>query len=99
MEILLREDFEPHLNQPFTIRRPSGGVKAQLVEVTPLGKPSRPSAGVREPFSLLFQADSNYGMLDQGLYSVSNPSLGVKTLFLVPVGRKENHYQYEAIFN
>jgi hypothetical protein len=97
MEILLREDFEPCLNQSFTIHLHGSGIQAQLVEVKALGRPFRD--GAREPFSLLFEANTNYGLLDQGLYPMENSVLGEKTLFLVPVGVRQNSYQYEAVFN
>lgn len=97
MEILLREDFEPCLNQLFTIRSHDVGIKAQLVEVKALGNPFRD--GAREPFSLLFEADAGYGLLNQGLYPMTNSTLGENTIFLVPVGLKASLYQYEAVFN
>jgi hypothetical protein len=97
MEILLREDFEPCLNQSFTINLRDSGIQARLVEVKALGHPFRD--GAREPFSLLFEADTHYGLLNQGSYPMANSVLGEKTLFLVPVGVKQNRYQYEAVFN
>jgi hypothetical protein len=97
MELLYREDFESCLNQAFTIHIQSGIIESQLIEVKALGQPFRD--GAREPFSLLFEADARYGLLNQGLYSIENSTLGEKNIFLVPIGEKENRYRYEAIFN
>ena len=97
MDMLIREDFEPYLNQSFNIRLPGGGIHAKLVEVKTLGNPFRD--GAREPFSLLFEADTDCGLLNQGLYPLWNSVFEERTLFLVPVGHKENCYQYEAVFN
>ena len=97
MEMLHREDFESCINQNFTIHLQNHGIESQLIEVKALGQPYRD--GAREPFSLLFEADARYGLLNQGMYPIENPALGEKTIFLVPVGEKGNRYQYEAIFN
>lgn len=97
MEMLLREDFESRLNQIFTINLQGGGIESLLVEVKALGCPAGNTG--REPFSLLFEANSAFGLLDQGIYSMSNSTLGEKPIFLVPVGKKNDRYQYEAVFN
>lgn len=97
MDMLIREDFEPYLNHSFTLGLPGGGISVQLVEVKALGSPFWD--GAREPFSLLFEADSGYGLLSRGSYSMSNAVFEEKTIFLVPVGHKQNRYQYEAVFN
>lgn len=37
--------------------------------------------------------------LDQGIYTLSHESLGLLELFLVPVGKQQENYQYEALIN
>lgn len=97
MEMLTKEHFEPQLNQCFTIAWPEGQLEATLVEVSSSGR-SRSEAS-REPFSLIFEAPRESGLLNQGCYTVSNDAMGGNTIFLVPVGENGDNYQYQAVFN
>jgi hypothetical protein len=97
MKSLTRESFVPCLRQRFSINLPEVKLTAELVEVKPLGQPFQ--EGAREPFSLLFEAGAAHGLLNQGTYSLVNEVLGEREIFLVPVGERDNCYQYEAIFN
>ena len=51
-----------------------------------------------EQFALLFHGPQN-PFLQQALYHVEHDSLGEFDLFLVPVGRDQEGFQYEAVFN
>jgi hypothetical protein len=97
MKSFTRESFEPCLKQRFTINLPETEVPAELVEVKSLGQPFQ--EGAREPFSLLFEADTAHGLLNQGTYALANDALGENNIFLVPVGEESGRYQYQAIFN
>jgi hypothetical protein len=51
-----------------------------------------------EGFSLLFQGDDK-SFLSQKLYTFSHEKIGDFQLFIVPVGKNDRGYQYEAIIN
>lgn len=51
-----------------------------------------------ECFSLLFRGSAQR-MLPQGMWKVAAPGGETIDLFLVPVGREEDLYLYEAVFN
>lgn len=50
-----------------------------------------------QPFSLLFHGPLT-PWARQHTYRLENETLGELDIFLVPLGRKENFMQYEAIF-
>ena len=52
----------------------------------------------RLPVSLVF-ATRGVGALDQRTYSLRHPELGLRAIFLVPVGMEGDSFRYEAIFN
>jgi len=52
----------------------------------------------RPPFSLIFAAKTMQG-LPQRLYQLAHSKLGLIGLFLVPVGRDERGFLYQALFN
>ncbi len=88
-------DFSPLVGRTFEVEAGAAKVAIVLVEVTAIGSPS-PVA--RDSFSLLFQG-SDDRLLDQRTYSVFEESLGALQIFLVPVGRTEQGFLYEAVFN
>ncbi|MFS0553605.1 DUF6916 family protein [Brevibacillus sp. 179-C9.3 HS] len=49
-------------------------------------------------FTLLFQGPVSV-QLEQGTYALSHPTLGEVFLFLVPVMRTPQGFQYEAVIN
>ena len=51
-----------------------------------------------ERFSAFFFGAGD-GILRQGIYPLEHVAMGAFELFLVPVGKTEGGYQYEAVFN
>lgn len=51
----------------------------------------------RDPFSLIFHGSLS-SVLPQGSYTLTHESLGTNTIFLVPIGPKDNAMQYQALF-
>lgn len=49
-------------------------------------------------FSILFLGPAE-GMLPQHTYTLQQDTLGEFDLFLVPVGRQERGFEYQAVFN
>jgi hypothetical protein len=95
LENLTKDHWADQLNQTF--RLDSGmeePLEVRLVEVKSLGSARN---GQREPFSLLFQAPRE-PLLDQGIYTVQHPALGMLGLFLVPLGPDGDGLYYEAVF-
>lgn len=52
----------------------------------------------QEQFSLMFHGPPEM-FIPQGMYSLKNNTLGTFDLFLVPIGKDENGFSYEAVFN
>ncbi len=52
----------------------------------------------QESFSVVFRGPTNK-LMQQGIYKLQNHKLGERDLFLVPVAKDEDGYQYEAVFN
>jgi hypothetical protein len=79
---------------------PPGGVELELVEVTPARKFKSGAAGASEyeSFSLIFEGPGALP-LPQGTHSFAHAQTGVFDLFIVPIGRKDQKIQYQAVFN
>jgi len=96
MEDLKLENFSPHLNSKFLVKREPDGVEAvelELVEAEDLGSTPR-----HEQFSLLFHGPSS-PMLEQAIYRFEHQEMGTFELFIVPIKQREDKIHYEAIFN
>lgn len=95
---LTEEDFRPHVNTKFRVKvdapRP---IELELFEVkgyTP--GPHEQARMVR--FSLFFYGPDDIYM-PQYNYALEHDALGALEIFLVPVGRDERGFLYEAVFN
>jgi hypothetical protein len=91
------------VDSKFVVRTDSPHVtELNLVRVESAGKISPRSASSDVPriesFSLVFQGPSNRALL-QGTYRFEHSSLGQFDLFIVPVARGANAWEYEAVFN
>jgi hypothetical protein len=89
-----QERFEQALNSRFEIEIPGQGQQnLDLIAVTRY--PSSPAAVA---FAALFRGalEKPFG---QGLYTIRHEHLGQTELFLVPVGREQDGFRYEAVFN
>lgn len=71
----------------------SDAVEVELIELV-----EGVSTPRQEQFSLLFQGPQTH-FLPQMTYRVEHDRLGEFALFLVPVGRTPDGFQYEAVFN
>jgi hypothetical protein len=56
------------------------------------------AAAARAPFSLHFTSQGDF-MLPQGTYALRHATLGLQSIFLVPIARQGNVATYEAVFN
>jgi hypothetical protein len=89
LEALTTADFEPLLNDRFTISADGQAFDAELVEVTEIQR----APGGRVPFSLVFQGGPT-PPLPQRIYGVEHERLGAIEIFLVPIAAD----RYEAVF-
>ena len=93
IETFTEATFLELLNTRFRIHPESADpLDLELVGVTPL------SSARQVQFSILFQGPSNV-FLPQSIYPVAHDQLGEFNLFLVPVGKNQSGFQYEAVFN
>jgi hypothetical protein len=87
-------DMEPMLSDTFTIRLSDDErEELRLSELTDRGGNEH-----YEQFSLLFQG-SGYRFLPQSLYEFNHPTIGTEYWLLVPIGKNDEGYIYEAAFN
>jgi hypothetical protein len=101
LEKLTREDFLPHIGTDFRVSGVTAAVDLKLVEALGLGpKPERlVKPGNRAlAFSLRFRGPGQ-PFLPQQMWKLVHPALGELGIFLVPIGREEDGFLYEAIFN
>jgi len=94
MENLGLQSFSPHVHDTFVTIRDGGEVQLVLVEASPLESP----AAMSTSFSLLFHSQSPV-LHPQDIYRLEHPVMGECEIFLVPVGRHESGFVYQAIFN
>ena len=89
--------FAPLVGDRFKLDIGAGkSLEAELVSATKL---RTVSGQKREPFSLLFRTPGNKAYLNQQMYRLEHPKLGVLDFFLVPVGLDSQGLQLEAVFN
>lgn len=91
--ILNFETFAEQLNTSFLVKPAAElTVELRLIEANDKSVPRQ------EMFSLIFQGPEQT-FLPQRLYPIEHDRIGAFDLFIVPIGRDEDGYRYEAIFN
>jgi hypothetical protein len=96
LEELKEEVFAQHLNTKFYIQFDDARVELELVKV--IGdKSSLESVKGVERFSLYFWGSGDF-CLSQRIYRMEHDTLGTLDIFIVPIGLKDERYQYEAVF-
>jgi hypothetical protein len=94
IEELHKENCAEQLNTPFlVVQENAPAVTLQLIEVSGDGV-----KGQQEQFALLFRGPLET-FLEQSLHHIEHGQLGQFDLFLVPVARKPEGFEYEAVFN
>jgi len=101
IETLTLEQFVPQLGTEFICRAPDGaGYPLRLTEATAAGKTTWKGAGdsePRTPFSLIFQGPADT-FFPQSIYPLEHEAFGTLDLFIVPIGKEEEGFLYQAIF-
>ena len=86
--------FTDYVNTPFdVVDDPSSAFGITLTNVVEHVKTDH-----QEVFSLFFHGPSN-PFISQGTHTLKHSHLGELELFLVPVGKDKDGFQYEAAFN
>lgn len=97
LDQLTIDTFEPLVGGTFWVEFPTGGkVELRLVRAAKVME-SEAARLNRHPFSLFFVGPKSY-LLPQQTYHLTNETLGALDIFLVPVGQREDVYDYEAVF-
>ena len=97
LEQLTIADFQPHVNQFFTIRfSPEIIHPAQLSKITPW---SHGSDKYRQPFTLELETDLKGQYYLQGTFVLVHPERGDLEVLMVPIGPGENGMRYEVVFS
>jgi hypothetical protein len=93
-ERITKESFAENLNTKFRIPfENSTTAELELIEV--VGTMSTPR---QEQFSLFFRGPLEY-LLPQSTYHMEHDKMGAMDIFIVPVGREQEGFRYEAVFN
>lgn len=89
------EQFAACLNQDFQIVFSDGTLPVKLSEARPR---SAPEGATRDPFTLTFRGPASL-RLPQGIYKMSNATLGEMEIFLVQIAIDQTSSTFEAVFN
>lgn len=97
---LTEEEFSKHVHTRFRVRvDATQPIELYLAEVKGYEKKSEPqSEGGMERFSVFFSGPGDC-YLPQKTYSLEHDRMGAFDIFLVPIGRDGEGYNYEAVFN
>ncbi|MDZ7712850.1 MAG: hypothetical protein U5L06_06955 [Rhodovibrio sp.] len=101
LESLASQDFEPYLNQTFTLSTAEESFEAELVEVAETARPrgGRERDGVPRSFTLTFAAPPGT-RAGQQTFAVSHAEMGTLELFVVPHGPQDDgRMTYLAVLN
>lgn len=88
-------DFAACLNQDFQIVFTDGTLVLQLSDASAR---TAPEGATRDPFTLTFRGAPEL-RLPQGIYKMSNATLGEMEIFLVQIAADQTSSTFEAVFN
>jgi len=97
LEELTESMVRSHLNTKFSIPFAERNVELELVEVVGAENGLPEIEGV-ERFSIYFVGPGDF-YLPQSTYRMEHDQLGQLEMFIVPVGKEQRGYRYEAVFN
>ena len=97
-EKLTEEAFAQHLNTKFRARVEAPRPLELLLTQVRRYDTGSGERNDMERFSLYFQGPPDM-MLPQGTYTFDHEGMGELALFIVPIGRDEDGFRYEVVFN
>jgi hypothetical protein len=94
METLHLDSFSEHVNTKFRINTDTSTViEMELIEAT-----DEETTPKQERFSLIFRGPEQ-PYLPQGTYRIEHDKMETLNLFLVPIGKEDDCFHYQAVFN
>ncbi len=97
LEHITVESFEPLVGTSFWVEFPNDArVELRLVRAAKVME-SEAARLERHPFSLFFVGPGSF-LLKQHTYRLTHEQIEPLEMFLVPVGKDTETYQYEAVF-
>lgn len=96
LDKLTLDDFQPLLEDTFSVHAGEQAAEFRLVAAHPVGKGR--TNGRRAPFSLTFQAPPEVKPVE-GTYRLEHNQLGTLEIFLVPVAGDQEGTDFEAVFS
>jgi hypothetical protein len=93
-QMLKRTTFAKQVNSEFHVQ--ASATQPLTLKLTQVVQHAQTAQS--ETFSLLFQGPAAH-WLPQGMQKLKHAHLGEIELFLVPVGKTEHGFEYEAVFN
>jgi hypothetical protein len=97
LDDLTEEVFAQHLNTKFYIPLEGRRVELELAGVAGDKGSIDKIEGV-ERFALYFLGPGDF-YLPQRTYPIEHEALGTLEIFIVPIGVRDNRYEYEAVFS
>ncbi len=94
---LTEKEFSQHVNTKFRVTLDDSSVDLELVEVKGYRMGRQEEDGM-ERFSIYFQGPAE-PQLPQHLYTFHHNEMGEFDLFIVPIGKNDAGFRYEAVFN
>jgi hypothetical protein len=96
IELLTIDAFSDKIGQAFVIEEANNpAIELTLVEATAMRNFAN---APRAPFSLVFASRGNF-VLPQRMYVLRHATLGLQSIFLVPIAKDGDKVSYEAVFN
>ena len=92
-ENLQYEEIKKMEKATFKVLNVAEAVELELSEVSP-----KNGSETQEYFSLLFKSPIEY-YFPQSLYLLHHDEFGEGEIFIVPIGKDERNFSYEAVFN
>lgn len=97
IEKLTVADFQPYINQTFSIRfTPEVTLPAELISVETWGSETDK---YRQPFTLTFRTAQKTEFYPQSIFTLVHPTAGDLAVFFVPIGLDSEGMRYEAVFS
>ncbi len=94
LEKLISTSFTNQVNTEFQVQDDAANPFAlKLIQVV-----ERTSSDRQETFSLFFHGPATH-FIPQGIRKLNHAELGEGEIFLVPVGKDKDGFEYEAVFN
>lgn len=88
-----RDVFAGQVNSKFQVN-----VGAERFETVLTGVSDLKTTPAQESFSLIFQMPENFPA-EQGIYRFENTEIGNHEIFVVPIGKTSDGFEFQAVYN